>query len=140
MLFLPYFLIHFLGGGATIDPSGPVPPVAAGGPALLFDVWPPGGPWPPRPPFCGPLWYPPAPLPRCAAGNCPDSHRGGGTGLDVGLFGFGNFGAAWVGMMDSSRAKIQIATKVTTKYARLTLKNLGMATRMSIFRLKFQSQ
>ncbi len=86
-----------------------MPPLAAGYPALLLDVWPPGGPWPPRPPFCGPLWYPPAPLPRCAAGSCPDSHSGGGTGLGVGggggFFSFGSFGAAWVGMTDSSRAR-----------------------------------
>ncbi len=104
----------FLAGGYQ-RPQRPwwpplVPPLAAGGPALLYGVCPLLGPWPPRPPFCGPLWCPPAPLPRCAAGSWPDSHSGGGTGLGVGsgggMFGFGSLGAAWVGMTDSSRARL----------------------------------
>jgi hypothetical protein len=92
-------------------PLGPplVPPIEADGPAPLYDVWPPWGPLLPRPPFCRPLWYPPAPLPRCTAGSCPDSHSGAGTCLGVGgggMFCFGGFGAAWVGTTDSNRARL----------------------------------
>jgi hypothetical protein len=87
---MPYFLIHFLGGGATSDPSGPG-----------------GRPWD-RPLrlavqhfcICGLLWVPgrpvscpPVPLPRCVAGSLPDSHSGGGTGLGVGVGGGGMFGS-----------------------------------------------
>jgi hypothetical protein len=113
-LLMPYSHSHFLVGGATSGPGGR--PWGRSllrllRPAVRHFCIPCGLPWSPGRPVLpsGDLSGTHPPLPRCAAGNCPDSHSGGGTGLGVGgggVFVFGGFGAAWVGMTDSSRARL----------------------------------
>ncbi len=97
----PQYSFHT--GIFTSVPSGPGGrPLIGVGLAPLYTICPPLWPGPPRPPRCEPLDWPPAPLPRWLVGSWPDSHSGGGTGLDgtgldgtcLGGTGLGGGGAA----------------------------------------------